>query len=285
MRFYIVDVFAEGPYTGNPLAVLVLDRDVSADEMQRIAREVGFSETTFVAPSPREDGSWPVRVFTPDLEIPFAGHPSLGTAFVVREVLGDPSEVIRLSMGVGTIPVQVGPDGLLTMRQNQPQFGEVVEPDVVASVLSVEAGDLRGDLPIQWASTGLPCYCVPTATLDALGRMHVDHPQFKRFFGELGHDKCNLLAFVELPDGSLRARCFMDDTGFAEDPATGSANGDLAACLLHHGRGNGRLEYVVDQGVEMGRPSRLFVSASVDGTTYDIRVGGHCRLVARGEWA
>lgn len=285
MRFFIVDVFAEERYAGNELAVLVLDRDVSSGEMQRIAREINFSETTFVSPEPNTDGSWNVRVFTPDLEVPFAGHPTLGTAFVVQTVLGDESDTIRLSMEVGVIPVEVGEGGLLTMTQKQPAFGEVVEPEVVARVLGLDVTDIRRDLPVQWASTGLPCYCIPLASLDALGRIHVDHTRFEEFFGPLGHDKCNLLAFVDMPDGTLRARNIMDDMGFAEDPATGSANGNLAGYLLYHGRGNGRVEYVVDQGVEMGRPSRLFVSASVNDDVFDIRVGGHCHLVASGDWA
>ena len=168
------------------------------------------------------------------------------------------------------------------MIQNQPEFGITVDKNAVAAALSVGADDIREDYPVQEVSTGLEAVIVPLKTVEALERCHVNYDQLHAF--HQAYRKCNVLAFVPQETG-LRVRVFMDDPGFLEDPATGSANGDLAAYLLHHNFfSTNELSYTVSQGSEMGRPSTLLIKAGLKNEIYTIYVGGHAHIVASGEW-
>ncbi len=282
MKFYIVDCFAESKYQGNQLAVLIPDRKITDAEMQQIAKEIGFSETAFILSDKQPNGGYDVRIFTPAIEVPFAGHPTLGTAYIIHHILEqDAGESVILNLQAGQIPVRLLGDELV-MSQNQPQFGEILENRTVAGALSLCSEDIREDYPVQWVSTGLEAVIVPLKTIAAVEKCHVDYEERQRFIDE--HYACNILVFAEAEDG-LRVRVFMEDPGFLEDPATGSANGDLAAYLLKHDFfGSRSLQYAVSQGSEMGRPSRLFVQAAFDGENYQIEVGGHAYLVAEGDW-
>lgn len=282
MRFYIVDCFAESRYQGNQLAVFVIDRPVSDEEMQQIANEIGFSETSFILSGKQSNGGYDVRIFTPAVEVPFAGHPTLGTAYVIQKCIErNTSKEIRLNLKAGQIPVYVSEKGLV-MSQDQPEFGITIEKSAASSALSIDPDDVRDDHPVQLVSTGLEAVIVPLKTVEALKKCHVDHNLFHAFHQT--YCKCSILAFVPCGTG-LRVRVFMDDPGFLEDPATGSANGDLAAYLLyHHFFEDDEISYVVSQGSEMGRPSTLFVKASLADGVYEIRVGGNAHIVAKGEW-
>ena len=147
MKFYIVDCFAEEKYQGNELLVVVADRPVSDEEQQTIAREINFSETAFILSGKQENGGYDVRIWTPNIEVPFAGHPTLGTAHVIHEVLegGEGDEVI-LNLKVGQIPVKVD-DEVLTMSQNQPEFGDTFDREMMAEVFSITAEEIRDDYP------------------------------------------------------------------------------------------------------------------------------------------
>lgn len=286
MKFFIVDVFAEQKYQGNQLAVFVPDRDVTTAEMQQIAKEMHFSESTFVSPAVR-DGGFDVRIFTPDMEVPFAGHPTLGTAFVIRELLGwSADERIVLNEKVGQIPVTFA-DGKLTMEQKPPAFDEeIADRELVARMLSIGIDDLDERFPIRNVSTGLPAVIVPLRSLDAVRRCAVRHDLYARFLVE--HVKAALLVFCnETVDAAndIHARVFVDDEGFFEDPATGSANGNLAAYLVRHRYfGEASIEYRVEQGYAVGRPSLLHVSAAERAGAFVIRVGGRVFPVAEGFW-
>lgn len=287
MKFYIADCFAEAKYQGNQLAVLIPDRPVDDGEMQRIAIETGFSETAFIMSGRRSNGGYDVRIFTTSCEVPFAGHPTLGTAYVIREILesGRPSKVI-LNLKAGQIPVEFTPDGRGIMTQNQPVFGEVLPREAAVAAVSLSADDVREDFPVQWVSTGLEAVITPLKSVEALERCRVNYDERQRFIDR--HYACSLLYFAPSEDGSLRVRVFMEDPGFLEDPATGSANGDLACWLLRYGFFGDRrsLSYTVSQGSEMGRPSRLYVDAAYDPVSglYSTQVGGRVFLVAEGEW-
>lgn len=282
MKFYIVDCFAENKYQGNQLAVFIPDCPIATEEMQQIANEIGFSETTFILSDKQENGGYDVRIFTPAIEVPFAGHPTLGTAHVIHHVLEqDTSDKVLLNLQAGQIPVRVDGTALI-MSQNQPEFGEILDAESVAGALSLTADDIRNDYPVQWVSTGLEAVIVPLKSLDALEKCHVNYDERQRFIDE--HYACNILFFAEAEDG-LHARVFMEDPGFLEDPATGSANGCLAAYLLKHDFYSAQnLSYIVSQGNEMGRPSKLQVHAAFDGNAYTIEVGGHAYIVAEGDW-
>jgi len=292
MKFYIVDVFAEQKYQGNQLAVLIPDRDIDAKEMQQIARETNFSETTFITSDRQKNGGYNVRIFTPGDEVPFAGHPTLGTAYIIyKNIEQEKNNKIILNLGVGEIPVTIK-DGILTMEQKQPEFGLIAEDlKEIASILKINEGDIIENYPVQVVSTGLPALIIPLKTYDALKRCAVNHDLYHQFLDK--KCKCNLLAFfAEKPDnktaptsGNVRVRVFVDDPGFVEDPATGSANGNLAGYFLKYNYlGSSKISYNAHQGVEMNRPSLLQINAELQNGIYTIKVGGKVFPIADGNW-
>jgi len=283
MKFYIVDVFAEEKYQGNQLAVIVLDRELSTAEMQQIAKEINFSETSFIVSGKQDNGGYDVRIFTPDVEVPFAGHPTLGTAYVISKIIDrhNASKII-LNLKVGQIPFSIDGDRL-TMNQNEPEFGMIIKESTVSDVLNIKQEDIRTDYPIQLVSTGLPCIIVPLRSLDAVKRCSISHDKFKDFIET--YYKCNLLVFSEEGDNEIRVRVFMDDPGFLEDPATGSANGNLAGYLLEYNFFNkNTINIIANQGHEINRPSRINIIAEKTDETFHIQIGGKVHLVAKGEW-
>ncbi|MDF2791752.1 MAG: PhzF family phenazine biosynthesis protein, partial [Neobacillus sp.] len=235
MKYYIVDVFAENKYEGNQLAVFIPERKMEKNELQKIAREMNFSETTFIMSGLQDNGGYDVKIFSPDSELPFAGHPTLGTAYIIK-FLFDRSEgsEIKLNLPVGQIPV-VFEDQYAWMTQNQPEFGANVENDRIAAILQINREDINTNFPIQVVSTGLPSVIVHLNSLDAVSRCKINH----RAYADLLKDKgdINLLVFATEtanPENDLNVRLFMPIPGYLEDPATGSANGNLAAYLLEH---------------------------------------------------
>ncbi len=289
MHFYIVDVFAEKKYQGNQLAVLIPQHKISAPEMQKIAKEINFSETTFIMTNKKSDGGYDVRIFTPDVELPFAGHPTLGTAFIISKILEkSDNEQILLNLGVGQIPVTFMQDDKseLWMEQKEPNFGAVVLPKVISEILHINETDINTNYPIQIVSTGLPAVIISLKTLDAVKKCVVNHEKYQSFIDDV--IKANLLVFVpevQKQDNDLHVRVFVDDIGFYEDPATGSANGNLAAYLLEHNFFNDtKIELRIEQGYEVHRPSLIKIKAEKINGKFRIQVGGKVFLIASGEW-
>jgi trans-2,3-dihydro-3-hydroxyanthranilate isomerase len=283
LTFYIVDVFAEEKYAGNQLAVVRGGADLPDEVLGKIALEMNFSETTFVLSDEETDGGFDVRIFTPGQEVPFAGHPTLGTAYVIRhEILDKPVDRITLNLKAGEIPVTFG--DVLWMRQLPPAFGPALDPAATARALDIERSDLDDRFPVQEVSTGLPAIVVPLRDLDALGRCRVDWDRYL----ELAGPGKNLYVFcpgshADGP-GKLSARMFADDLGVAEDPATGSAAGCLAGYLAEHRYlQTDSVDVQVEQGYEIGRPSLLYLRASREGKAITVHVGGKVEMVARGE--
>lgn len=287
MDFYIVDVFAEEKYQGNQLAVFIPSRTLSTDEMQKIAREINFNETTFILSGKIDDGGYDVRIFTPDVEIPFAGHPTLGTAFIIQNFLEEyESKQITLNLEVGQIPVTIEGDQLI-MKQNPPELGTIItNPNIFTEMLQIHNEDIDSRFPIQVVSTGLPAVIVPLCSLDAVNRCKIHHDRYQNFIDNV--IKANILVFTpetRLSENDLNARVFMDDPGFLEDPATGSANGNLAGYLIEHNFFESEnIVYRVEQGFHMGRPSILTVQANNHQNSAEIFVGGKVFLIAKGEW-
>jgi trans-2,3-dihydro-3-hydroxyanthranilate isomerase len=283
LTFYIVDVFAEEKYAGNQLAVVRGGAGLPDETLQKIALEMNYSETTFVLSEEETEGGYDVRIFTPGDEIPFAGHPTLGTAYVIQyEILAGPVESITLKLKAGEIPVTFGE--VLWMRQLPPTFGATLDSALIAPTLNLEMTDLDDRSPMQEVSTGLPALIVPLRDLDALRRCKVD---WERHTEVAGPGK-NLYVFCpESHDdgpGDLSARMFANDPGVPEDPATGSAAGCLAAYLLGHAYlGTDSIDVRVEQGYEIGRPSVLHLQAARDGDQTTVHVGGKVQMVARGE--
>jgi trans-2,3-dihydro-3-hydroxyanthranilate isomerase len=288
LRVFIVDVFAEEKYAGNQLAVVAGSEALSAAVMQRIARETNFSETTFVVSDQPRDGGYDVRIFTPAAEIPFAGHPTLGTAFVLRnEVLSQRPETVTLNLSVGQVPVSFSRDGddreTGWMRAPQVELGKIHSPERLAEIVGLSAGDVDTGFPVQDASVGISFTIVPIRTLDAMGRARFNRAAYDRQ-ADAPNPQFLFSSQTYSPANQINARMFAEPFGVAEDPATGSACACLGAYLLRHqSLAGNRLDLRVEQGHEVGRPSLLFVRAERTTAGAEIFVGGHVVPTLRGE--
>ena len=259
--------------------------------MQRFAKEMHFSESTFLLSSEPRNGGYEVRIFTPVAEVPFAGHPTLGTAFVIQqEILKARVSTVTLNLPVGAIPVTFtylmdGPD-VLWMRQPAPEFGATFAHGLLAPVLGLDEAALDTRFPVQEVSTGLPFVMVPLLDLAALKQVKVDHD---RCLTLLAHAQAKAL-LVFCPEtyqrrNDLSVRVFADYYGVPEDPATGSANGCLAAYLTRHRYfGSGRVDVSVEQGYAIGRPSLLYLRASDETDGIAVSVGGGVKMIAHGSF-
>ena len=287
-RVFIVDVFAEEKYAGNQLAVVTGGAALSSAAMQRIARETNFSETTFVVSDQLRDGGYDVRIFTPAAEIPFAGHPTLGTAFVLRhEILDHQPDTVTLNLGVGQVPVSFTPDSegreTVWMRAPHVELGQTRPPEQVAAIVGLSVADLDSRFPVQDTSVGISFTMIPVATLDAMKRARFNRAVFDRQ-SEVRNAQFLFSSQTYSGDNQFNARMFAEPFGVPEDPATGSANACFGAYLVRHKYGAGdRLDIRVEQGCEIGRPSLLFVRAERTTTGADVFVGGHVVPTFRGE--
>ncbi|HSJ80803.1 MAG TPA: PhzF family phenazine biosynthesis protein [Thiobacillus sp.] len=291
-RFYIVDVFAEQPYSGNPLAVVVGEDALPDETMQKLAAETNYSETTFVTPAPEADGGFRVRIFTPAREIAFAGHPILGTAWVLRrQVLPDASGPVRLNLALGQIPVtfEVSAEGKEVAWFLAPPVtsGKTCAPERMAAAVGVSPDDIDADFPVQQFSAGTSAMIVPLRSLDALRRSQLDLDAFAALAAE-GFPSLVYLFCRQThhPGNDLCARFFFEAHGVREDPATGNGAAFLGAYLLEH-RFFPEPEFSIriEQGYEVRRPSLVMLRARwVDGSR-EVSVGGHVMPTVRGELA
>jgi trans-2,3-dihydro-3-hydroxyanthranilate isomerase len=281
--FHIVDVFGEEKYAGNQLAVVRGAGHLPDPTLQKIAAEINYSETTFILSEEERNGGYDVRIFTPKEEIPFAGHPTLGTAYVIaREITPETVERITLNLKVGQIPVKLG--DVCWMRQPSPTLGDVFRSSQLSRVLGLDDADLDERFAIREVSTGLPCIVVPLKSLEILKRCRVN---IDAYYDLISATQAKaVLAFSPEPydKADLSARFFADYYGVPEDPATGSANGCLAAYLVEHEYfGEDAVDTRVEQGYELGRPSLLYLRAEKREDEINVFVGGKVQMVARGE--
>ena len=294
-RFLLVDVFTERAFGGNQLAVFPDAREIAPGLLQPIARELNFSETVYVYPSERDGCVARVRIFTPEAEVPFAGHPVVGTSFVLdrEKTLEEGCEEIVLELECGPVPVRLqrGEDGSLlhaTMTQQKPVFmAETPRVELVARALGIDARDiLITGLPCEVVSTGLPFHVVPVGSLEAMRRLQ-PHPGRLRALGEeLGVSDVYAFSFDTVdPDVTVHCRMFAPSYGIPEDPATGSAAGCLGAYVVkNRAVPPARLtRLVVEQGLEIGRPSRLHIEVESERERIvAVRVGGSAVIVGEG---
>ncbi len=290
LTFYIVDVFAIEKYTGNQLAVFTEALTLSDEDMQRLAKEINYSETTFITSGELRNGGYDVRIFTPNKELPFAGHPTLGTAYIIQQtIINQPVETINLNLKVGQIPVTWhNTDDLgevLWMRQNSPTFHQVFDTSTLASVLNLNPDEIDSHFPIQEVSTGVPFIIVPLKTHESLKRIRVNRDKYFEFVENIQSKE--ILVFCPetyAPENNLSVRVFAEYLGIPEDPATGSANGCLAGYLVKYSYfGEKSVDVRVEQGYEIGRPSLLLLKAKENGDTIEVSVGGKVVMVAKGE--
>jgi trans-2,3-dihydro-3-hydroxyanthranilate isomerase len=273
-RYVVVDVFTDTPLAGNPLAVFTDAREIAEDELQRLARELNLSETTFVYP-PEADGHVKMRIFTPSTELPFAGHPTLGTAFVLAAPLqlGE----IRIETGRGVVPVRVEREGARItfgrMEQPLPSVAPFERADELLAALGAESA-----LPVELYDNGFQHVYVALASREQVAALK---PDFARV-AATGPYGINCFAGNGL---SWKTRMFSPAYGVTEDPATGSAAGPLAFHLARHGRIAFGDEIAIEQGAEIGRPSMLYARVEGgEGTVERVEVGGSAVVVARGEF-
>jgi len=285
-KFYIVDVFAERRYEGNQLAVFICQESLTDSEMQRIAKEMNYSETTFIT----SFENYTVRIFTPETELPFAGHPTLGTAFVIQqEFIKGKVKTIPLNLKIGQIPVLFKYKGdyvsEIWMEQKEPIFHGFFAPDLIAEVLNLKENDIDKRFRIQEVSTGVPTIITPLKSLNAIKRAKINTDKYYDLI-ENTKAKSILIFCPETYDkkNDLNVRFFADFYGVPEDPATGSGNGCLAAYLVKQDYFNRRsIDIRVEQGYEIGRPSLLFLRAEEKEGKYYVSVGGKAIIVAKGE--
>ena len=294
-EYAIVDVFAERALEGNPLAVFTDARGLSTDEMQALARETNLAETTFVLPAEDPESELEhgvrVRIFTVQEELPFAGHPTLGTAAwlywhhpSLRE-----AESITLRENAGPITVRFEPAAAAaravfgTMQQQDPVFGAMHAPEEIARVLNLPVGDLDASRPIQTISTGMPFCIVPVRSVEALGRLAIPQGAAQAYLARSDAKFFFCMAPAEPGSGADFRNRMQFYNG--EDPATGSASGCAIAYLVRHGLVESGRPVVFAQGVEMRRPSRIHVRATLTGEkVHGVFVGGSTTKVAFGRF-
>jgi len=286
-----VDVFTDIALTGNSLAVFLDGRGLSTEQMQALAREMNLSETTFILPgdaAAQKDRGVRVRIFTVQEELPFAGHPTLGTAFVLRGESG--ASEVRLNLNAGTVPVRFterAPEPVFgEMTQKDPEFGAIHDVEAVARLTGLSAADFDSSAPIQTVSTGVPFTIAPLRSLKTLQNLRLDLDGSVNYLAGSGGKFFYFVCRETVdPKARLHARMIFYN---GDDPATGSAAGCCAAWMVAHGVAASDEQVLIEQGLEVHRPSRIFVRATklVDGQdnhVVNVRVGGNCVEVLRGE--
>jgi trans-2,3-dihydro-3-hydroxyanthranilate isomerase len=292
LPFVQMDVFTSVPLEGNQLAVFSDGRGLTDAEMQALARETNLSETTFILPRDaaiEREGGVRVRIFTTTEELPFAGHPTLGTAMVLRNNAlrgNNGAEEIALDLNVGRIPVRFSTrDGLPfgVMTQRDPEFGQKHSREDVARAAGLAVDDIASDLPIQTVSTGNAFAIVPLKSLAVLQTLAPTWTNMKSYIEKTDAKFFYFVSRETLdPEATLQARMIFYN---GEDPATGSAAGPCAAWAVQYGVVPPEQQVLMEQGVEMNRRSRIFFSAGRDGDKIvNVRVGGHAVEVVRGEF-
>src|SRR6476646_414767 len=263
--FLQLDVFSSRPFEGNSLAVFPDGRGLSDLDMQALARENNLSETTFVLPrdpSVERERGVRVRIFTVEEELPFAGHPTLGTAFALRGNSG--CSELALELNVGKVPVRFehcdGRPDFGEMTQTDPMFGSIHEREAVARATGLRVQDFDSSLPIQTVSTGLPFTVAPLRSLATIQNLQLNLREASEYLEKSGGKffYCGTRETVDVKAG-LHARMLFYN---GEDPATGSAAGCAAAWMLAHGVAEADQRVLIEQGIEMQRPSRIFVRAT-----------------------
>jgi trans-2,3-dihydro-3-hydroxyanthranilate isomerase len=295
LHYHRVDVFTDRAFGGNPLAVCTNGRGLSTETMQAIAKEFNLSETTFVTPSDDPLCDWRVRIFTPGRELPMAGHPTVGTSFVLaREHMmrrDEAETTVTLEEGVGPVPVRVRFEGgepvFAEMSQPLPTFGpRLSDAEAAADMLSLEVGDLDAGLPLEVVSCGVPFLFVPLRRLDAARRARPRAELIERVaVGGIPPEVFVFTREVEQAGSTVHSRMFAPGLGITEDPATGGASGPLGCYLVRHGlvACDPTAEIVSEQGLEMGRPSFIRIRIERDGGAISaVRVGGQCHFMGEG---
>ncbi|MFV5702757.1 PhzF family phenazine biosynthesis protein [Flavobacterium sp. XS2P12] len=281
--FYIVDVFAEKKYTGNQLAVFLEAEALSDEQMQKIAREINFAESTFITKLEPENNAAEIRIFTPEHEMKFAGHPIIGTSWVLmNRVFENQPEKITLSVPIGEIPIHQSGD-LLWLQAAQPQFLDIFSAEDFLSFSNLSNTDFDDKFPIQEVTTGSAFVIVPVKNKKALENLILDKVKMDEWLR--GHCKTNhrALYFYCLEETKLNSRMlYIEENQLKEDAATGSASTCLQAFLLKYH--SPEIEIINHQGDFINRPSQIYFDGKLANDHFDIKIGGKSQFIAKGEW-
>jgi trans-2,3-dihydro-3-hydroxyanthranilate isomerase len=279
IEYYTVDVFTQVPFEGNPLAVFPDARRLQSETMQKIARELNLSETTFILPSTREGCAARVRIFTPACEMVFAGHPTIGTAYVVRELGLVPRDAVTFALdeNVGAVKIRVegDTDPMIWLQTPEIAKGRTYDRAACAAALGLQEADLIPQAPCQMLTAGNPNIYVALAGKDRVDRAEPDAQRLRALCVDDDEPICAFV-FAPTPEGAY-SRMFAPELGVGEDPATGSATGPLAAFMMEHGLAPSRdgSRFISEQGTKIGRRSLLHVLVHGENGVDGIEVGGH----------
>ncbi len=283
LPFHIVDVFAESKYSGNQLAVFEHAQDLTLAEMQNIAREINFAESTFITQIDKASNSATIRIFTPEFEMKFAGHPIIGSAWVIMNtIFGNPSQPINLTVPIGEIPV-FQQDNRVWLQSAQPNFFDVFQVSDLYKISNLNPFDFNCHYPIQEVSTGSAFVIVPLSSKEALSRLKLDLVKTHEWLQFNCKTTFQALYFFYLDGIDLFSRMLYVENGqLKEDAATGSASTCLQAFLLRYHASN--LQIINQQGDFIGRPSKIYFNGKRNGEDFDIKIGGTTQYIARGDW-
>ena len=281
--FYIVDVFAEKKYAGNQLAVFLEADALNGEEMQKIAREINFAESTFITKIEQENGFAEIRIFTPEHEMKFAGHPIIGTSWVLmNKIFKSKHQEITLSVPIGKIPVcQL--EELVWLKAAQPEFWNTFLAEDFMSFSNLKREDFNEDFPIQEVSTGSAFVIVPIKNKKALENLVLDQGKMKEWLQD--HCKTNhrALYFYYLEEKVLISRMLcIENNQLIEDAATGSASTCLQAFLLKYY--TSEIQIVNCQGDYINRSSQIYFEGKLTNNHFDINIGGKTQFISKGEW-
>ncbi len=279
--FYIVDVFTDQAFSGNQLAVFILDDNLEVSIRQQLAKELHFSETIFLQLT--ENHIIDAWIHTPEEEIPFGGHPLIGAAFIWHSRYGSTLNKVVFRTKSGLVPVLIdNQTSIYWMTQQTPQFSQVIPPYEAAKVLGLKEVDFHPFWPVQEISTGLPVVVAPVKSVEVLKRTKLNHTAYEALISRI--EAKGICVFAMEGDRSdLSVRDFAPYYGIPEDVATGSSNGAILAFIMKH-EAVSRLSLVSEQGVFMNRPSTLHLKGEKKVNSFDIHVGGQAVLLASGTW-
>ena len=279
--FYQVDVFTDHIFGGNPLAVFTEGQKLKEEDLQKIAREMNLSETSFVYPSTKNEADFDIRIFTPTREIPFAGHPTLGSAYVLRKYGAAKENPLRLNFKAGVIPVSTEGDRSFMQHPPAQTLHELIPSKIIAEALGIPLSSLDGNLPIKVVTTGFPALFVPVNSLSVINKIAINIQNLNEVLDPLGIDMIYPFCRETLnPDNTVHSRAFAPSLGILEDPATGSVAGAMGAYWASLNN-EMDISMVIEQGYAMQRPSLIHVEVS-SGEIQKIRVGGQCHTVFTG---
>jgi len=283
LPFYIVDVFADKKYAGNQLAVFLDAENLSSSEMQQIAREINFAESTFVTKLDKENNKAEIKIFTPAQEMQFAGHPIIGTSWVLMNKIFDhsPSE-IKLNVPIGPIAIHKTED-LIWLKAAQPKFWDVFSKEDFTLFSNLKVSDFENQYLIQEVSTGSAFVIVPLNSKRALENLVLDKDKTDEWLKRNCKTSHRGLYFYCIEDSKIISRMLcVENNQLVEDAATGSASTCLQAFLLkYHSQ---EIEMINYQGDYINRPSQIYFKGKLTDDQFDIKIGGKAQFIAKGEW-